>query len=59
VELKGIGENRSAHKILVWKHEGKKPLEIYMHTWKNNVKIDHEEICFEVVGWIHLAQGRD
>jgi hypothetical protein len=27
--------------------------------WENNIKLDFKEIGYEVLGCIHLAQGRD
>jgi hypothetical protein len=42
-----------------WGNMKGKPLEIFMHTWKINVEMDHKEIWCEVVGRIDLAQGRD
>jgi hypothetical protein len=29
------------------------------HRWENNVKIDHKDIGWEDMGWIHAAQDRN
>jgi hypothetical protein len=29
------------------------------HRWENNVKIDHKQIGWEGMGWIHAAQDRN
>jgi hypothetical protein len=46
-----MGDIRIAYKNLIEKTEGKKPLARY--------KMDFKEIGWEVVDWIHLAQGKD
>jgi hypothetical protein len=52
-------EVRNAYRLLVRIPEGKKPLGRPRHSWEDNVEMDLEEIGFEGVGWIHLAQDRD
>jgi hypothetical protein len=52
------GEKRNAYKILVTKPEGKRPLVKPRHRWEDNIKMD-QEIGWEVVNRIHLAQNRD
>jgi hypothetical protein len=29
------------------------------HRWENNIRMDHKEIGWEGVDWIHLAHDRD
>jgi hypothetical protein len=41
------GEIRNAYKILVGKHEGKRPLG--RRKWEDNIKMDLEEINLESV----------
>jgi hypothetical protein len=53
-----MGEMRNAHKILVTKHEGRKPLGRPEHRWKNNIKMDFKEVGCESVDWIHVVQNR-
>jgi hypothetical protein len=48
---------KNAHKILVGKHEEKRPLERPRRRWQYNIQIDHREIGLEGVDSIHLAQG--
>jgi hypothetical protein len=52
-------EIRNAYKIVIRKLEGKKPLRIPRHRWKNNIRMDFREIGWEGVDWMHLAQDRD
>jgi len=54
-----IGDMRNAYKILVWKHEGKRPLGRPMHIWEYNIRMALREIEWEVVNWIHVAQDGD
>jgi uncharacterized protein CbrC (UPF0167 family) len=45
------GEDQNAYMLMVGKSEIKRPLEK-----DENVKTDHEELGWEGVNWIHLAQ---
>jgi hypothetical protein len=54
-----VGERRNAYKILVGKPERKKPLRRPRRRWEDNIRMDHRQIRWEGVVWIHLAQGRD
>jgi hypothetical protein len=51
-------EVRGAYNILVGKSEGKRPLGRPRRRWEDNIKMDHREIGFGDVHWIHLAQHR-
>jgi hypothetical protein len=42
------GEGVDAHRILMWKPEGKKPLGRPRRRWEDNIKIDPQG-----VGWEH------
>jgi hypothetical protein len=53
-----MGEMRNAYKILVIKSEGKRHFGRPRRRWEDNFKMDHKEIGFGGVGWIHLAQDR-
>jgi hypothetical protein len=44
---------------LMVKPEGKRPLGRRRRRWKDNIKIDHKEIWWGVMNWIHVAQDRD
>jgi hypothetical protein len=48
-----------AHKILIGKPEGKRPLGRPRHRWEDNIKMDIREIGLGGVDYIHLAQDRD
>jgi len=39
-----MGESRGAYRVLVGKPEGKKPLGRPRHRWKDNMKMDLEEV---------------
>jgi hypothetical protein len=50
-----MGDMRSAHRILVGRPERKKSLGRPRRRWKDDIKIVHREVLWEVVDWIHLA----
>ena len=52
------GERRVAYMVLVGKPEGRRPLEIPGLRWKDNVKIDFQEVEGSM-DRIDLAQERD
>ena len=52
-------DGRNAHRILLWKHERKIPLERCRHTWESNIKTDLAETGWEGVDCTDLALGRD
>ena len=52
-------EGRVVHKVLVGKPEGKTPLRRPRHRWKDNIKMDLEEVGRGCVDWLELAQDRD
>ena len=47
------------YRVLVWKREGKRPLGRPRRRWKNNIKMDIQEVGCEGMDWIDLAQDRD
>jgi hypothetical protein len=53
------GERRGEYGVLVGKPEGKRPLGRPRRSWENNVKVDLQEIGWEGMDWIDLAQDRD
>jgi hypothetical protein len=59
VHIACMGEMRSAYKIFVRKHEGKRPLGGHRCRWEVNIKMDLREIGWESVNWMHMAQDRD
>ena len=52
---KGIG----MHRVLVGKHEGKRPLRRPRRRWKDNIKVDLQEVGGSFGDWMELAQHRD
>ena len=54
-----MGDRRGVFRVLVGKHEGKRPLGIPSHRWEDNIKMDLQEVGYEGMEWIELAQDRD
>jgi len=54
-----MGERRGVYRVLVWKPEGKRPLGKPRRRWKDNIKIDLQEVGCGGMDWIELAQYRD
>jgi hypothetical protein len=52
-------ERRGVYWVLVGKPEGKKPLGRPRCRWKDNIKIDLQEVGCGDVDWIELDQDRD
>jgi hypothetical protein len=52
-------ERRGAHRTLVGKPEGRRPLGRLRRRWEDNIKIDLREVGWEGIDWIDLAQDRD
>ena len=40
VRVAHMGEKRNAYSVLMWKHEGKRPLGRHRCRWEDNVKMD-------------------
>jgi hypothetical protein len=54
-----MGESRGVYKLLVGKHEGKRPLGRPRHRWEDIIKVDLQEVGCQGTDWIDLAQDRD
>jgi hypothetical protein len=52
-------EGRGVYRVLVGKPEGKKPMGRPRRRWKDNIKMDLQEVGCEGRDWIELAQDRD
>ena len=54
-----IEEGRSAFKILTGKPTGKRPLGRPRRRWKDNIRMNIEEIGINAGNWVDSAQDRD
>jgi len=45
-----MGERRGVYRILMGKHEGKRPLGRPKLRWEDNIKMDLQEVGWEVHG---------
>jgi len=52
-------ERRGIYRILVGKPEGKRPLRRPKSRWKDNIKMDLQEVGCGGNDWIELARDRD
>ena len=52
-------EDRGVYRVLVWKPERNIPLGRHRHSWKDNIKMDIQEVGCGCMDWIDLAQDRD
>jgi hypothetical protein len=53
-----MGEGRGAHRVLVGRPKGKRPLGRPRRRWEDNIKMDLGEIGIDGANWIRLAQDR-
>ena len=54
-----MGDGRGVHRVLVGKPEGKRPLGRPRRRWKDNIKMDLQEVRGSCGDWMELAQDRD
>jgi hypothetical protein len=54
-----MGEGRGVYRVLVGKHEGKRPLERPRRRWEDNIKMDLQEVGGGCGDWMELAQDRE
>jgi hypothetical protein len=55
----GTEERRSTYRVLVGKPEGKRPFGIPRRRWDDNIKMNLQEVGWECMDWVDLAQDRD
>jgi len=53
------GGRRGAYRVFVVKPEAKRPLGRPRLRWKDNIKMDLQEVGWEGMDWIGLVQDRD
>ena len=54
-----MGERRGVYRVLVGKPEGKRPLGRSRRRWKDNIKMDLQEVGCGGMDWIELVEDRD
>ena len=54
-----MGKGRGVHRVLAGKPEGKRPLVRPRSRWKDNIKMDFQEVGGSCWDWMELAQDRD
>jgi hypothetical protein len=54
-----MGKDRGVHRVLVGTSEGKRPLGRPRRRWKDNIKMDLQEVGGGGGDWMELAQDRD
>jgi hypothetical protein len=54
-----MGKMRNEYKIRIRKPEKKRPIRRPRCNWEDKIRIDLEEIWWEGIDWIHLAQDSD
>jgi hypothetical protein len=52
-------DRRGAYRVLVGRHEGKRPLLRLRRRWEHNSKMHLQEVEWGSMNWIDLAQDRD
>jgi len=53
-----MSQGRGVYRVLVGKSEGKRPLGRPRLRWKDNIKMDLQEVDCGGMDWIELAQDR-
>ena len=54
-----MGDSKGAYRVLVGTIEGKRSFGRFRPRWKDNIKMDLQEVGIGGVDWIELAQDRD
>ena len=58
-QIARMEDGRGLYRILIGKPEGRRPLERPRRRWKDNIKMDLQEVGCGYMDWIGLAQDRD
>jgi hypothetical protein len=58
-EACSVDGGRGVYRVLVGKHERKRPLGRPRRRWEDNIKMDLQEVGCGVMDWVKLAQDRD
>ena len=51
-----MGERRNGHRDLVGMPEGRRPLETPRRRLQDNIKMDTEDVGWEVLDWVYVVQ---
>jgi hypothetical protein len=54
-----MGDGRGVYRVLVGKHEGKRPLGRPRCRWEDNIKMDLQEVRCGSMDRLEIAQDRD
>jgi len=54
-----LEKRRGIYRVLVGKHEGKRPLGRQRRRWEDDIKVDFQEVGCRCMNWIELAQDMD
>ena len=54
-----MGQGRGVHRVLVGKHEGRRPLGRPRRRWEDNINMDLQEVVGGCGDWMELTQNRD
>jgi hypothetical protein len=54
-----MGMRKCVYRVLVGKLEGKRPLGRPRLRWEGYITMDIQEVGYEIMYWIELAQDRD
>jgi len=54
-----VAEKRGIYRVLMGKPESKRPLGRLRHRWKDNIKVDLQEVECGSRDWIEPPQNRD
>jgi hypothetical protein len=55
-----MGEGRGAYRVLVGRHEGRRPLGITRRRWEDNIKMDIQEVgwgAWTGLIWLRIGTG--